>query len=92
MAAGLLRRALMDGVVKLAFDHEKQDTLKHEYEVYQFLRSKDFVKGITKDWVSLMILRVMVLALSSCSMQAFHLEPYQNRTLSSEFVDENIHI
>jgi hypothetical protein len=36
----------LDVVVKLAFDSVQRDALKHEYEVYQLLRSKD-VRGIT---------------------------------------------
>ena len=39
-------RISLDVVVKLAFDGEQRDALKHEYEVYQLLRSKDVVKGI----------------------------------------------
>jgi hypothetical protein len=40
-------RISLDVVVKLAFDSEQRDALKHEYEVYQLLRSKAVVKGIT---------------------------------------------
>ena len=40
-------RISLDVVVKLAFDGEQRDALKHEYEVYQLLRLKDVVKGIS---------------------------------------------
>lgn len=37
----------LDVVVKLAFESEQREALKHEYEVYRLLRSKGVVKGIT---------------------------------------------
>jgi hypothetical protein len=37
----------LDVVVKLAFDSEQRDALKHEYEMYRLLRLKGVVKGIT---------------------------------------------
>jgi hypothetical protein len=38
---------LLDIAIKLAFDREQRDALRHEYKMYRFLWSKWVVKGIT---------------------------------------------